>query len=117
MSGTAIAIAFFSLSPAFAAIPMLAPTTQREQPEQCQSASVIGTHGSGLFDHVSMGPDPGGKTGDTVTPTTTSTSQPSTDGAGGSSQSGANSTAPSGAANTKADPSARPASGSETSKQ
>jgi hypothetical protein len=116
MSKTVITIALFSLSPAFAAIPMLGPTTHPEPPEQSQSASVIGTHGSGVFDHVSMGPDPGGKTGDTVTPTTTTTNQPSSGGAGGSSQSGASSTAPSGAANTKTDPSTRPTSGSETSK-
>jgi hypothetical protein len=117
MSKTAITIAAFFLSPAFAAIPVLAPSTQTQQPEQSQSATVISTPGAGVFDHLSMGPDPGGKTGDTVTPATTSTSQPSTEGASASSQSGASSTAPPpGAASTKTDPTTRPTSGSETSK-
>ena len=116
MSKTAITIAIFFLG-LVAAIPVLARSTQTQQPEQSQSATVISTPGAGVFDHLSMGPDPGGKTGDTVTPATTNTSQPSTDGAGSSNQSGASSTAPSGAASTRTDPSPRPASGSETSKQ
>lgn len=114
MSKTAILIAIFLPSTALAAIPVLAPTTQ--QSEQRQSVTVMGNHGAGIFGHLSMGPDPGGKAGDTVTPTTTSTSQPSTDGPGTSSQSGAGSTASPGAASAKTDPSTRPTSGSETSK-
>jgi len=115
MSKTAILIAVFLPSTAFAAIPVLAPTTQ--QSEQRQSVTVMGNHGAGIFGHLSMGPDPGGKAGDTVTPATTSTSQPSTEGASASSQSGASSTAPPpGAASTKTDPTTRPTSGSETSK-
>jgi hypothetical protein len=117
MSKTAIIIAIFFPSTAFAAIPVLAPSTQTQQPEQSQSASVIGTHGAGVFDHLSMGPDPGGKAGDPVTPTTTNTSQPSTDGAGASNQSATSSTASPGAGSTRTDPSTRPTSGSETSKK
>jgi hypothetical protein len=117
MSKTAIIIAIFFPSTAFAAIPVLAPSTQTQQLGQTQSASVIGTHGAGVFDYLSMGPDPGGKTGDTVAPTTTNTSQPSTDGADAPNPSGASSTASPGAASTRTDPSTRPTSGSETSKQ
>ena len=114
MFKTAILIAIFL--PCTAAFAGVAPTTQPQQPEQSKSMIVMGAHEAGAFGYLSMGPDPRGKTGDTVTPTTTSTSQPSSDGAGASSQSGASSTAPSGAASTKTDPSTRPTS-SGTSKQ
>ena len=77
MSKTAIIIAILFPSAAFAAMPVLAPGTQTPPPEQSQSASVIGTHGARVSDQLSMGPDPGGKTGDTVTPNTTKTGQPS----------------------------------------
>ena len=79
--------------------------------------SCVGTHGAGVFDHLSMGPDPGGKTGDTVTPTTTKTGQPSSDGTGASNQSGASSTAAPEVASEKTDPRTGPTSGSATSKQ
>ena len=112
MFKTAMIIAIFSSGPAFAAIAVLAPSTQPQQ--QSQEAPVVGTQGAAAFDHLSMGPDPGGKTGDTVTPTTTNTSQPSTPGTGASTQSGGNST--SGTASTTTDPATRPTTGSETSK-
>jgi hypothetical protein len=115
MSKTAIIIAIFFPSTVFAAIPAFAPGMQI-QPEQSQSATVIGTHGGGVFDQLSMGPDPGGKTGDTVVPTT-DTSQPSTDGAGASNQSGATTTAAPRAASDRTDPSTGPTSGSGTLKQ
>lgn len=115
MSKTAILIAIFI--PCTAAFARVAPTTQPQPPEQSNSMIVMRAHQAGAFGYLSMGPDPGGKTGDTVTPTTTTTSQPSSDGAGGSSQSGGSSTAPSGAASTKTDPNTRPTSSSGTSKQ
>jgi hypothetical protein len=117
MSRAAITIASFFLSTACAAVPVLAPSGQTQQPKQSESATVVGTHGASLFDHFSMGPDPGVKTGDTVTPTTTTTNQPTTDKAGASNQSGASSTASPGDPSTRTDPSTRPTSGSETSKQ
>jgi hypothetical protein len=117
MSKTAIITAIFFPVTAFAAMPALAPSTQTQQPEQSQSESVIGTHGAGVSDRLSMGPDPGGKTGDTVTPTTTKTGQASADGTDGSSQSGASSTADPGVASEKTDPRAGPTSGVGTSKR
>jgi hypothetical protein len=115
MLKTAIAVAIFSSGSAFAAISVLAPSTQPQQQKQGQTPTVIGSHGAAVFDQLSMGPDPGGKTGDAVTPATTNTSQPSTAGTGASSQSGASSTSPpSGAAST--DPTTRPTTGNETSK-
>jgi hypothetical protein len=113
MFKTAMIIAIFCSAPAFGAIAVLAPGTQAQQQNQ-GATTVVGTHRAAAFDHLSMGPDPGGKTGDTVTPTTTNTGQPSTTGTGASSQSGGNS--PSGAASTTADPATRPTAGSETSK-
>jgi hypothetical protein len=90
MSKTAIIIAILFPS-AFTAMPVLAPLTQPPPPEQSQIENVIGAHRARVPDRVSMGPDPGGKSGDTVTPTTTSTTPPSTDGTSGSNQSGASS--------------------------
>jgi hypothetical protein len=116
MFKTAITVAIFSSGPAFAAI-TVAPSAQPPRQEQSQRATVIDSHGAAVFDHLSMGPDPGGKTGDTVTPTTTNTSQPNTTGTGASSQSGASGTTPpSGAASTTTDTTTRPTAGSETSK-
>ena len=106
MSKTAILIAIFI--PCTAAFAGVAPITQPQQPEQSKSRIVIGAFEAGAFGYLSMGPDPGGKTGDTVTPTPTSTSQPSSDGARASSQSGGSSTATPGAAGTKTDQSAPP---------
>jgi hypothetical protein len=117
MSKTAITIAIFFLSTAPGAIRVFAPGTSSQQPAQSQSASVIGTHGAGVFDQLSMGPDPGGKTGDTVAPAGTKTAQPSADGAGASNPSGATTTAAPGAASGRTDPSTGPTNGSETPKQ
>ena len=108
MFKTGIIIAIFFPSTAFAAISGLAPSTQTPPHEQSQSASVIGPHGAGVSDQLSMGPDPGGKTGATVTPETSKTGQPSHDGTSASNQSGATSTAASRVAS--------PSSGSETLK-
>jgi len=115
MSKTAMIIAIFFPGTAFAAMPVLATSTQTQQPEQSQNESVIGTHGAS--DQLSMGPDPGGKTGDTVTPTTTKTGQAGADGTDVSRQSGASSTAAPGVASDKTDPKAGPTSGSEASKR
>ena len=113
-----ITAAIFFLSPAFPAISVLSPSTQTQQPEQSQSARVVGGQGAGGFDHLSMGPDPGGKTGDTVTPTTTKTGQPSYDGTGGGSNpSGVSGTSVPGAASDRTEKSTGPTSGSDKSKQ
>ena len=112
MSKTAITVAILFLGTAFAAIPVLAPSPQLQKPERTQSATVVGPDGTKAFDHLSMGPDPGGKTGDTVTTTTTTKGEPSTP-----NQSGPSSTAPSGATSTRTDPSTRPTTGSDASKR
>jgi hypothetical protein len=117
MSKTAIVIAILFPSAAFAALHGLAPGTQASPPEQSQGANVIGTYGARVSDQLSMGPDPGGKTGATVTPTTTKTGQPSADGTGASNQSDATSTPAPGTANDRTDSSTGPTSGSETRKQ
>lgn len=91
-----------------------AATVSTQQGDHGQSGNVVGTRGAQVFDLLSMGPDPGGKTGATVTPTTTKTGQPSADGAGGANQAGAGSASGSGAASNKPDPSAGP---SDSSKQ
>jgi hypothetical protein len=117
MSKTAIIIAIFFPSAAFAAMPVLAPSTQAPPPEQSQSASVSSIHGARVSDQLSMGPDPGGKTGATVTPETTKTGQPSHDGTSASNQSGATSTAAPRAVSDRTDPSTGPSSGSETLKR
>jgi len=113
-----IVIAVFLPSVAFAAMPALAPGTQTPPPEQSQS-----THGARVSGQLSMGPDPGGKTGATVSPTTTKTGQPTSDGAGASNGTGASS--PSGATSTTApgiasdgtDLKTAPAANSVTSKE
>lgn len=113
-----IVIAVFFPSVAFAAMPVLAPGTQTPPPEQSQS-----THGARASGQLSMGPDPGGKTGATVSPATTKTGQPSADGAGASNgtsasnQSGVTSTAAPGVARDRTDPKTVPAGSSATSKE
>jgi hypothetical protein len=107
-----IVIAVFLPSVAFAAMPALAPGTKTPPPEQSRS-----THGARVSGQLSMGPDPGGKTGATVSPTTTKTGQPSADGAGVSSPSGVTSTAAPGVAKERADPKTAPAGNSATSKE
>jgi hypothetical protein len=112
MPKTAIIFAILFPGAAFAA---MAPNAQTQPPEQSQSASAIVTHGARASDQLSMGPDPGGKTGATVTPSTTG--QPGADGTtGASNQSGAG-TAVQGAATARTDSSVGPASGSEPLKQ
>ena len=119
-----IVIAVFFPSVAFAAMPVLAPGTQTPPPEQSQS-----THGARVSDQLSMGPDPGGKTGATVSPTTTKTGQPSADGTGAANgtgassgtgaanQSGATSTGAPAVARDRTDPKTAPAGSSATSKE
>jgi hypothetical protein len=117
-----IVIAVFFPSVAFAAMPVLAPGTQTPPPELSQS-----THGARVSGQLSMGPDPGGKTGATVSPTTTKTGQPSADGAAdgagasngtsASNQSGVTSTAAPGVARDRTDPKTAPAGSSATSKE
>ena len=82
-----IAIIIATLLPitAFAVMSVVPPGMQLQ--DQSRSGSVIGTHGARASDQLSMGPDPGGKTGATVTSTTTKTGQPTADGAGTSNQS------------------------------
>ena len=109
MRKTAIIIAILFPGAAFAVMPVLAPSMHTESLEQSQSASAIGTHRAQTSDQLSMGPDPGGKTGATVTPTTTKTGQPSSEAATGTSnQSGASGTAVQGAASGRTDSSTSP---------
>ena len=86
MRKTVIIIAILFPGAAFAVMPVLAPSMHTEPLEQSQSASAIGTHRAQTSDQLSMGPDPGGKTGATVTPTTTKTGQPSSRGSYGNLQ-------------------------------
>jgi hypothetical protein len=110
MSGTAIVIAILLTSAAaFGAFPVWAPGTQQSPPpEQSQSASLTGTQGARAADQLSMGPDPGGKTGETVTPNTTKTGQPSHDGTGASSQPRGTGAAVPGDASDRTDPDTGP---------
>ncbi len=91
----------------------LAATVSTQQGDHGQSANGVGIRGVQVFDLLSMGPDPGGKTGATVTPTTTKTGQPSADGAGGANQAGAGNASGSGSASNKPDPSAGPSDSSK----
>lgn len=116
MFKTSIVIAIFFPSTAFAAISELVPGTQSPPHERSQSASAIGAHGARVSNQLSMGPDPGGKTGATVTPETTKTGQPSHDETSASNQSGATSTAAPRAASDRTEPSTGPSSGSEALK-
>ncbi len=98
MSKTDIMVTAVSASIAFVAILALAAFSQVQTPERSQSASVTGSPAASSSYHLSMGPDPGGKTGDTVTPATTKTGQPSADGAAVSKEAGASSAAAPGVA-------------------
>ena len=97
MSKTAIFIAILCPSVAFAALHSVAPGVHTQQPEQSRSKSALGAQGGGAFDRLSMGPDPGGHTGATVTPDTTKTGQPTADGPGGANQSSGSNTTGAGA--------------------
>src|SRR5215207_2070818 len=77
-------------SAALAAVPVLTPNPQAPS-EQSLRAAVVSAHGAWAFEQLSMGPDPGGHTGATVTPETSKTGQPSQDAAGASNQTGAKS--------------------------
>ncbi len=54
-------------------------SAKRWESSQIENSNVAGT--TELPDLLSMGPDPGGHTGATVTPVTTKTGQPAVDGA------------------------------------
>jgi hypothetical protein len=117
VSKSLITIASFFLSTAFAAVPVPVPGARPEQPEQSRSTTAIGTREAGAFDQLSMGPDPGGKTGDTVTPATTKTGQPGYDGTSASpSQSGPGSTGAPEVASDKPVPRTDPTTASKPSK-
>ena len=114
-----IVIAVLLPSVALAAMPARAPDTKTPPPEQSQS-----TRGARVSGQLSMGPDPGGKTGATVSPTATKTGQPSADAAAGASngtsasdQSGVTSTAAPGVARDRTDPKTAPTGSSATSKE
>jgi len=102
-------------------IAILLPTAianlQTQPPVPSPSVSLMETYRAETPSQLSMGPDPGGKTGATVTPETTKTGQPSVDGAGGSTQSGASGAATSGAAKNGTDPSTGLSSRAEAFKQ
>jgi hypothetical protein len=94
MSKTAVIIAILFAGIAVAAMLAFTPGMQTQQSGRSQSVSTLSTYATRVSNQLSMGPDPGGKTGDTVTPTTTKTGQPSADGTGAAHQSGANSGQP-----------------------
>jgi hypothetical protein len=89
----ALTLAILLPSAAFAAVSVLTPKPQAPE----QNATVVSAHGMWGFEQLSMGPDPGGHTGATVTPETSKTGQPSHDGAGTPNQSGATNSGTSGA--------------------
>ena len=89
MTKTLVIVASLFPIAASAAVPVLTPKPQA--PSEQSSAAVVSTHGMWRFEQLSMGPDPGGHTGATVTPETSKTGQPSQDAAAASNQSGAKS--------------------------
>jgi len=110
MFSAAIIIAIFFSSAAAAAL-----ETQHLGPNQ--STTAARTHSAEAFNQLSMGPDPGGKTGATVTPETTKTGQPPVDGAAASKQSGTSGTAGSAGTRDSTDPSTGLASRADALKQ
>jgi hypothetical protein len=106
MSKTAFFIAILFPSVTFAGLHPVAAAVHTQQPEQSRSERAVGAHDGAVFDRLSMGPDPGGHTGATVTPDTTKTGQPTADRPGGANQSSGSSTTGAGAT-----------SGSETRRQ
>jgi hypothetical protein len=82
-----------------------------------QSAGVVQTQKAEAYGRLSMGPDPGGKTGATVTPETTKTGQPPVDGTAASKQSGASGAAALGVAKDSTDPSTGLSSRADAFKQ
>ena len=97
MSKTAILIAILFPSAAFPGLHLVAAAVHTQQPEQSRSERALGAHGGAVFDRLSMGPDPGGHTGATVTPDTTKTGQPTADKPGGANQSSGSNTTGAGA--------------------
>ena len=93
-----------------------AATLKTQQLSPNQSTTAAKTHSADAFNQLGMGPDPGGKTGATVTPETTKTGQPPLDGAAASKQSGTSGAAPA-AARDSADPSTGVASRDDALKQ
>ena len=110
MFSAAIVIAIFFSSAAAAAL-----ETQHLSPNQSTTAAK--THSAEAFNQLSMGPDPGGKTGATVTPETTKTGQPPADGAATSKPSGTSGAAAPAAQRDSADPSTDLASRADALKQ
>jgi hypothetical protein len=110
MFRAAIVIAIFFSSAAAAAL-----GTQHLSPNHSTTAAK--TYRTEAFNQLSMGPDPGGKTGATVTPETTKTGQPPTDGAATSKQSGTSGAAAPAAQRDSADPSTGLASRADALKQ
>jgi hypothetical protein len=117
MFKTAMIIAVLSPSVAFAAVSVPATDLEMQQLNQYQSASLVGTDRADVFERLSMGPDPGGKTGATVTPETTKTGQPSVDGTAASKQSGASGEPAPAVARDSTDPSTGLASRADALKQ
>ena len=110
MFRAAIIIAIFFSTAAAATL-----RTQELSPNQ--NTNAAGTHSAEAFNQLSMGPDPGGKTGATVTPETTKTGQPPVDGAAASKQSGTSGTAGSAGTRDSTDPSTGLASRADALKQ
>ena len=111
MFRAAIIIAIYFSTAAAAAL-----GTQQLNPNHSANATV-GTHKAEAFNQLSMGPDPGGKTGATVTPETTKTGQPPVDGAAASTQPGTSGTAGSAGTRDRTDPSTGLASRADALKQ
>ena len=98
MSSTDIIVTAVSASIALVVVLAMAAFSPLRLQEPNQSASDAGRPAAKLSVQLSMGPDPGGKTGATVTPDSTKTGQPSAGGPVSSTQTGASSTAAPGAA-------------------
>jgi hypothetical protein len=94
-----------------ALIPQMLPYYDDKSPRpEYRFKMAFDTRAPRGFGQLAMGPDPGGKTGDTVTPDTTKTGQPNAE-SGPSEQSAPSSTATPGADNERTDPLPRPAQG------
>ena len=94
-----------------------AATLKTQQLSPNQSTTAAKTHSADAFNQLGMGPDPGGKTGATVTPETTKTGQSPVDGAAASTQPGTSGAASPAAVRDSADPSAGLASRADALKQ
>jgi len=94
-----------------------AATLKTQQLSPNQSTTAAKTHSAEAFNQLGMGPDPGGKTGATVTPETTKTGQSPVDGAAASKQPGTSGAAAPAAVRDSTDPSAGLASRDDALKQ